>query len=211
MDIIRVKVNYFIFRTLFFTNSRTSFGSAYLHCTTFIIFISFKQRLPCFKAITPKYFTLHTQSIWVCGEKKPIVKVEHVCARVCVCVANLSPTVCQKVWRWVRLSCQQPTVWTSIDRDWLCARFVFCFTVVNLCTLKAWIFLMPVQNATKKEGIHLSLTLHAFHLLLLHVWPSCKEMSVAEKDAVKLSVTSVVLIVGDEGSMCLLTSPFTTD
>lgn len=39
--------------------------------------------------------------------------------------------------------------------DWCSAHFVSCLTVVNQCTVKAWIFPMPVQNAAKKKGIHL--------------------------------------------------------
>lgn len=90
------------------------------------------------------------------------------------CGGARSPVVFQQVWQ---LWCQQVRLWTDINRDWCSARFVSCLTVVNQCTVKAWIFLMPVQNAAKKKGIPLPLTTHA--TLLLSVSPSCKETSMA--------------------------------
>lgn len=49
----------------------------------------------------------------------------------------------------------------NINRDWLSAHFFFCLIVVTQCTVKAWIFLTPEQNAAKKKGTHLPSLPHA--------------------------------------------------
>lgn len=54
------------------------------------------------------------------------------------------------LWHSCRSDSESACDWST---NWCCDCFVSCLTVVNQCTVKAWIFLMPVQNAAKKKGI----------------------------------------------------------
>lgn len=74
---------------------------------------------------------------------------------------SCSSVIFQLVWQWVWIQCQRAALQTNINRLWLYAHFVFCLTVVNQCTVKAWIFLTAEQNAAKKKGINLTFTPNA--------------------------------------------------
>lgn len=91
--------------------------------------------------------------------------------------------------------CRRARLWTTnTHRDWRSARFVSCLTVVNQCTVKAWIFLMPVQNAAKKKGIHLPFS-PPLALCLTPPVPGGRPQQ--EKDAAVLSVERLLCLNGD--------------
>lgn len=87
-----------------------------------------------------------------------------------------------------RLDCGQ-----TINRDWRSARFVSCLTVVNQCTVKAWIFLTPVQNAAKKKGI---LATHTFTSSRSVSHPHARRRPWKEKDAAVLSAERILCLNG---------------
>lgn len=158
-----------------------------------------RRRITCTGQEGNRHDTTWTK-VWVYGKKicfdKSIIWLNwdrYSCVCLCVCGGSYSPVVFQQLWQPAWFWCQQATLWTNVNRDWLSAHFFSCLTVVNQCTVKAWIFLTPVQNATKKKGIHLPVTPLAFT-------SSCSASRARrrpwqEKDAAGLSVQRVLCFI----------------